>query len=226
MARARGNDSLERPARGAGRRRRVVHIFTEGLVTEPSYIDILKEQGVPIDPTIKVEMHVANRKAPGSHRKPINLVEEAVRLMREESRKAKRAKLKKEFLPQVWCLFDRDEHEHIETALKEAREGNVRVAFSHPCFEIWRLLHHKPVTGTFGGACGQATQRLPFARTAPDAANIKLVLPHQITGRYETARDNAKRMNAQHGDHVSLLHRDPYTDMHVFVEEGLGLAAY
>ncbi|MFE5051191.1 RloB family protein [Streptomyces sp. NPDC056637] len=226
MARTRGKDSLERPAKGAGRRRRVVHIFTEGLVTEPSYIDILKEQGVPADPTMKVEMHVANRKAPGSHRKPLNLVEEAVRLMQEESRKAKRAKLGKDFLPQVWCLFDRDEHEGIETALKQAKDGNVRVAFSHPCFEVWRLAHHKPVTGTFAGVCGQATQRLPFARTPQDAANIKLVLPHQISGRFPVAKKNAERMNAQHGDHVSLLHRDPYTDMHVFVEEGLGLGAY
>jgi hypothetical protein len=33
-------------------------------------------------------------------------------------------------------------------------------------------------------------------------------------------------MNAQHGDHVSWLHRDPYTDVYVLVEEGLGLSGY
>ncbi|MFD9907635.1 RloB family protein [Streptomyces sp. NPDC059063] len=226
MARAKGKDDLRRPSGGGTRRKRVVHVFTEGKVTEPSYIDILKDEGVPADASLKVEVHVANRKDRDSVRTPLDLVERAVRLMREESRNAKRAKLKKEFLPQVWCLFDRDAHEHIETALKQAREGNVRVAFSHPCFEIWRLLHHKSATGTFNGVCGEATRRLPFANTTPDSDNIKLVLPHQITGRFKTARDNAKRMNAQHGDHVSLLHRDPYTDVHVFVEEGLGLKAY
>ncbi|WP_030989482.1 RloB family protein [Streptomyces sp. NRRL S-1813] len=223
MARTRGRDSLGQ-AKQRGRRKRVVHVFTEGLVTEPTYIEIIRAQGVLADPTIAVEVRIANASAPGSQRKPLKLVEAAVRLMRDEIREAKRSKLKKEFLPQVWCLFDRDEHEGIETALKQAREGDVDVAFSHPCFEVWRLLHHKTVTGTFGGVCGQATARLPFAK---DAANIKVVLPHQIEqGSYAAAKKRALQMNAQHGDHVSLLHRDPYTDVFKFVEDGLGIASY
>ena len=39
--------------------------------------------------------------------------DQAVRLMRDETRDAQRSKLTKEFLPQVWCLFDRDEHEGV-----------------------------------------------------------------------------------------------------------------
>lgn len=225
MARTRGKDSLG-PSQRGGRRKRVVHVFTEGLVTEPSYIEIIKECGVPADPTTTVEVRIANASAPGSQRKPLKLVEAAVRLMRDETRSAKRSGLDKRYLPQVWCLFDRDEHEGIETALKQAREGDVRVAFSHPCFELWRLLHHKPVTGTFGGVCGQVTSRLPFARSPKDSANIKLVLPHQVTGAFLDARKRAVQMNAQHGDHVSLVQRDPYTNVYEFVEEGLGIASY
>ncbi|MFG2137223.1 RloB family protein [Streptomyces sp. NPDC048650] len=223
MARTRGKDSLG-PAKQRGRRKRVVHVFTEGLVTEPAYIEIIREQGVLADPTIAVEVRIANSSAPGSQRKPLKLVEAAVRLMRDELREAKRSKLKKEFLPQVWCLFDRDEHEGIETALKQARDADVDVAFSHPCFEVWRLLHHKTVSGTFGGVCGQATARLPFAK---DAVNIKMVLPEQIAkGSYADAKKHALQMNAQHGDHVSLIHRDPYTDVFKFVEDGLGISSY
>ncbi|WP_409471987.1 RloB family protein [Streptomyces sp. HC307] len=214
-----GKDSLG-PAKQHGRRKRVVHVFTEGLVTEPSYIEIIKEYATT------VEVRIANASAPGSQRKPLKLVEAAVKLMDDERRQAKRSGLGAEYLPQVWCLFDRDEHEGIETALKQAREGDVKVAFSHPCFEVWRLLHHKPVTGTFGGVCGQVAARLPFARDPKDGANPKLVLPHQVTGRYADARKRVLQMNAQHGDHVALVKRDPYTDVHEFVERGLGITEY
>ncbi|MFJ7588069.1 RloB family protein [Streptomyces sp. NPDC097617] len=224
MARTRGKDSLGPAKQERGRRRRVVHVFTEGKVTEPDYIRIIRDQGVYADPSLAVEVRIANASAPGSQRKPIKLVEAAVRLMREEARDAKRSGLKKEFWPQVWCLFDRDEHESIDTALKQARDGDVRVAFSHPCFEVWRLLHHKPVTGTFGGVCGQVTDRLPFAK---DAANIKSVLPEQIArGSFVEAKKRAVKMNAGHGDHVPLVKRDPYTDVFAFVEDGLGIASY
>jgi RloB-like protein len=126
--------------------------------------------------------------------------------------------------PQVWCLFDRDEHDSIEMALKQAREGNVRVAFSHPCFELWRLLHHKPVTSTFGGVCDHATARLPFAK---DTANIKIVLPEQLpSNSYQQAKKRALQMNATHGEHVPLIHRDPYTDVFAFIEDGLGIVSY
>ncbi|MEW2298995.1 RloB family protein [Streptomyces sp. NPDC006655] len=198
----------------------MVHVFSEGLVTEPSYIEIIKGYAPTVD------VRIANANAPGSRRKPLKLVEAAVELMDTERRTAKRSGLERKFWPQVWCLFDRDQHDGIETALKQAREGGVRVAFSHPCFEVWRLLHHKAVTGSFSGSCGQVVTRLPFARDPKDGADIKLVLPHQVVGRYPEARRNALQMNAQHGDHVALVNRDPYTDVHEFVEQGLGITSY
>ncbi len=120
--------------------------------------------------------------------------------------------------------FDRDQHDSVDEALKQAGEAHVGVAFSHPCFEVWRLLHHKPVTGTFGGVCGQAEARLPFAKDTP---NIKVVLPAQIpSGSYPDVKKRALKMNAAHGDHVPLPHRDPYTDVFAFVEDALGITSY
>lgn len=223
MASKHGTDSLAPKAYG-GQRKRVVYVFSEGEVTEPSYIEILKDQGTWADPALKVEVHIANPKAPGSHRKPLKLVEDAVRLMGEKTRQAKRSGVKKAHLPQVWCLFDRDNHEGVDAALKLAREGNVRVAFSHPCFEVWRLLHLKPVTGTFGASCKMAEARLPFAK---DVTDIKIVLPEQIPrGSFVKAKSRALSMNADHGDHVPKSLRDPYTDVFAFVEDGLGIVRY
>ncbi|MFG2332129.1 RloB family protein [Streptomyces sp. NPDC048604] len=219
MARTRGKDSLG-PAKKGERRRKVVHVFTEGRVTEPEYIKIVRERaGVN-----GIEVRIANQSAPGSQRKPIKLVEAAVRLMREETRAAKRSGLEKKYWPAVWCLFDRDQHDQVDAALKEAREGGVEVAFSHPCFEVWRLLHHKPVTGTFGGVCEMAADRLPFAGSA---ANIKNVLPEQIPeDSFADAKRRAQKMNEAHKDHVPKSLRDPYTDVFKFVENGLGITTY
>lgn len=224
MARTRGNDSLGWSKHYRGRRRRVVHVFTEGRVTEPSYIEIIRDRGCPVDTKVTVEVHIANATTPDSRRKPMKLVEAAVALMRDETREAKRSGLAREFWPQVWCIFDRDQHESIETALKHAREADVRVAFSHSCFEVWRLLHHKSVTGTFGGVCSLAAARLPFTN---DVANIKIVLPEQIPlGSYADTKKRALRMNAAHDDHVPMTQRDPYTNVYEFIEDGLGIASY
>ncbi|MGW2567028.1 RloB family protein [Streptomyces sp. NPDC001537] len=227
MGRAqKGRDSWDRPAlRGGQQRRRQVFVFTEGKVTEPSYLDILKDQGVPYADKVPVEMHIANRKA-DSGRKPLDLVEQAVRLKREEDRKAKRAKLDAKYLPAVWCLFDHDRYKYIRDALEEAEKAGIGVAFSHPCFEVWRLAHYKPVSGSFDGVCGEAARRLPFQRGSQDADNAKLVLPGQVLGRYKTARKNAERMNSQHAAHVAKWDRDPYTDVYEFVEKALHIDTY
>ncbi|MFG2726169.1 RloB family protein [Streptomyces canus] len=226
MGRAqRGKDSWERPAQRGQQRRRQVFILTEGKVTEPSYLDILKDQGVPLADEVPVEMHIANRKA-DSGRKPLDLVEQAIRLKREEDRKAKRAKLEAKYLPQVWCLFDHDRYKYVRDALEQADAAGIGVAFSHPCFEVWRLAHYKPVSGSFAGVCGGVVERLPFQRGSQDAKTPKVVLPNQVLGRYKTARKNAERMNNQHAAHVAKWDRDPYTDVHEFVEKALHIDTY
>ncbi|MFK4151843.1 RloB family protein [Streptomyces fungicidicus] len=225
MGRAqKGRDSWERPVRG-GQRKRQVFIFTEGKVTEPSYLDIIKEQGVPLADKVPVEMHIANRRA-DSGRKPLDLVEQAIDLKREEDRKAKRAQLETKYLPQVWCLFDHDNYKYVRDALNRAKAADIGVAFSHPCFEVWRLAHYKSVNGSFAGVCGGAAERLPFQRGSQDAATPKIVLPHQILGRYKMARKNAERMNGQYATHVDKWDRDPYTDVHEFVEKALHIDTY
>lgn len=229
MARAKGRESLGPAKQPRGQRRRVVHVFTEGSVTEPGYIEIVRSIGTYRDASVPVEVRIANQKAPASHRKPLGLVEEAARLMREERRRAKRSGLAKAYLPQVWCMFDRDQHEGVDAALKIAGEAGVGVAFSHPCFEVWRVLHYKPVTGTFSTNCDMAADRLPFAATT---TNIKVVEQGQLSGKpdehrgFVEAKRRALKMNEVHGDHVPKSLRDPYTDVFSFVEEGLGIVAY
>ncbi|MFI6081422.1 RloB family protein [Streptomyces sp. NPDC051217] len=219
-----GNASFASKSYGRGRRR-VVHVYTEGKVTEPEYIRAVRQLGTLADPKLTVDVHIANSSDEGSQRKPLILVEKAVITLREKHREAKRAGVPKAMWPQVWCLFDRDQHQGVETALSRARKAGVMVAYSHPCFEIWRVLHLKAVSGSFAGVCGMAEQRLPSDwHQVP--GGIKSVVPSQIEGRFEKARQRAREMNASHPDHVVIAQRDPYTNVHEFIEDGLGISSY
>ncbi|WP_435609806.1 RloB family protein [Streptomyces sp. C10-9-1] len=208
------------PAQKGQRRYKVVHVFTEGRVTEPQYIDIVR--GKPAD--TGVEVRIANATVPGSQRKPITLVEAAARLLREETRAAKKAGLDKKLWPEVWCLFDRDQHQQIPDAFKLAKEAGVEVAFSHACFELWRLLHHKPVHGSFGGVCGEAVRQLPFSGSPGQLKHMSAdELPE---GSYAQAKKWAQKINAQHPAQRAKDLCDPYTDVFEFVEKGLRITGY
>lgn len=42
---------------------------------------------------------------------------------------------------EVWAVFDRDEHDHYEDAIRLCEENKICVGRSNPCFEIWLILH-------------------------------------------------------------------------------------
>ncbi|MFC7931492.1 hypothetical protein [Streptomyces cinereoruber] len=44
--------------------------------------------------------------------------------------------VRREFWPEVWCPFGRDEHQQIPDAFEPTKAEGVRIAFSHPCFEL------------------------------------------------------------------------------------------
>ncbi|MFD0559272.1 RloB-like protein [Stackebrandtia endophytica] len=114
--------------RGAGRRRsrqptRLTHrrllVVCGGQVTEPQYFqglrDFVGNRGVHVKVVIE-------------DRSPHYIVKKAA-----ES-------LKTDDFDQVWCVFDVDDFD-CTAALTEARRRGVNIAMSHPCFDLWLLLH-------------------------------------------------------------------------------------
>ncbi|MCD4727615.1 MAG: RloB family protein, partial [Pirellulales bacterium] len=47
----------------------------------------------------------------------------------------------------VWCVFDIDDHPKVAEAKVTARDNNIDLAISNPCFEIWLLLHFRDNPG-------------------------------------------------------------------------------
>lgn len=249
MARARGKDSVQGSAYPP-RRQRAVYVFTEGTLTEPSYIDGLevlkKEQereNPPPQGSISIQVSIqwderthGGKRGPSRsshHRTPMDLVEAAVKLKREKDKEARRWEQK--YKPAVWCLFDRDQHSDVQRAARLAEANDVKVAYSHPCFELWRLLHYQDYTSGFAGVCDDASGRLKaqpaFAKTygtnvtRVSNEQAKLVLPDQLRGGYKKAKQRAVKMNDQHTT-PEREKWDPYTDAWRFVEDGVGLTDY
>ncbi|WP_310728605.1 RloB family protein [Streptomyces sp. N2A] len=257
MARPKGGDSItpkKGGAKGRALRPRQVYVFTEGEVTEPEYIDLILKKGVPDKPGRTVQHHIANPNAEGKLRKPYRMVQDAVRTLRKVEREAKAAGLKPYRVtggveegdwnwPQVWVLFDRDGHQSIREAMQLAEKEGIRVAYSHPCFELWRLLHYINYTSTFGTeACGDANSRLRsrpgFAATygrgvrsvseqeSKHVREEQVLSPQGTDGRrYREARKYARAINKR-CESSNPNDWDPYTDVWSFVEEGLLLSHY
>lgn len=239
MARDKGRDNPGREKKGRPKelRPREVYVFTEGEVTEPGFVEYVRDHGTPKDQGRSVVIHFKNLNAPTKRRKPLPLVEEAIPYVATAERAAKKAGLddKAWNWPQVWCLFDRDQHEDIPTAFSRARKAGVKIAYSHPCFELWRLLHYQNYTSTFGGVCDSAAgllkQQPGFAQTygptiqsvSPETA--KRVMADQVRGKYDKARKFAQQLSAKHTG-TDQNKWDPYTNVDRFIEDGLGVIDY
>ncbi|MGH3940412.1 MAG: RloB family protein, partial [Pseudonocardiaceae bacterium] len=48
-----------------------------------------------------------------------------------------------------WCVFDVEwpkNHPNLKQAIQLARDHNIRLAISNPCFELWLILHFEDQT--------------------------------------------------------------------------------
>jgi hypothetical protein len=48
---------------------------------------------------------------------------------------------------EVWCVFDRDDHEHFLGPIQTATDRSYCLAVSNPCIELWLLIHHREAPG-------------------------------------------------------------------------------
>ncbi|OMI40393.1 hypothetical protein SPAR_06010 [Streptomyces sparsogenes DSM 40356] len=228
----------------------MVYVFTEGTLTEPSYIDALirfrqqaRDAGTftaeGVESTVEImwdeRTHGGTRgpKRLAHERKPLTIVEAAIAHKKKVTREARH--LRKQYQPSVWCLFDRDDHQGVQRAAGMAQKAGVEIAYSHPCFELWRLLHYQDYTTPLGGVCGEVSARLrrnpkfikTYGRhlTSVSDDQAKLVLPSQVEGGYQQAKKFAKKINEQHTS-PDREKWDPYTDVWRFVEDAIGLTDY
>ncbi|MDR6469567.1 hypothetical protein J2777_003295 [Paraburkholderia graminis] len=105
-------------------------IVCEGTKTEPTYFRDMISSLELASAQVDVE--------PSTSTCPANLVQYAERRKREEA------------FDSVYCVFDKDTHEHFDEAINRLdgfknRKVPVQILaiYSIPCFELWLLLHKK-----------------------------------------------------------------------------------
>lgn len=107
-------------------------------MTEPSYIEgfVRKIRNAAVE----VRIH-------GEQGDPRKLVEMAKREKQQAIARAKRQDDDFLAFDEVWCVFDRDQHDRFEDACQMARDNQLALAVSNPCFELWLLLHFRDSPG-------------------------------------------------------------------------------
>lgn len=110
--------------------RTTFRVYTEGVSTEPEYIDALKRLPEFKD-AIAVGITIEEAGAT-----PMHLVETACAVKRLEN-------LDVDF---YWCVFDVEHpkpHPYLDRARNMAQDNGVYLAISNPCFELWLILHYR-----------------------------------------------------------------------------------
>ena len=163
---------------GAEVQRRVVRVLTEGDISEPQYLRAMVDQRrVVLD----------SRDSGYVPKSLVSLARELVRRQRKRERDDR--------FDEIWCMFDRDEHPGVRSAIQEARDLGVGVALSDPCFELWLVLHVEERTAHVNRREIQRRCRelgLIEGKRVPEDALGKL------KSDYPKARARAQRLDQMH----------------------------
>ena len=115
----------------------------------------------------------------------------------EDLKKNRRKRQVERDFDQIWCVFDRDDHGDISGTLQTARDREIQVAFSNPCFEVWLVLHvaeqSAPVERGEIQKRSQALGLTEGKRIARDAVEL-------LRGGYSDAKLRARELADMHSE--------------------------
>ncbi len=204
MTKRRSSKRGERWAKSFARRRPTreprarVLIVCEGKRTEPTYfIALCRDKRLTAAEVEVVQSELGTN--------PRNVVDYAVDRKNEASDD-------EEPYDEVWCVFDRDEHDGIPEALNRARDCRIEVAFSNPSFELWFLQHFRYSSGYIerDAAESKLKQDIPDYHKSMDVYE-------RILSQQEDAVVNARRLVKHHTDLGDAPTNNPSTTVYKLV---------
>ena len=176
-------------------------VVCEGAKTERVYFEALRA---------KYRLRTVDVVVCGSDRgtDPVSVVECAL-----DRRKA-------EGFNHVWCVIDTESYRKarerkLSAALDLARQNEIQVAISNPCFEFWYLLHFERHAGSLGRCSKVVTKLHEHLPGYHKGTNVFDTLD-PLT---DTAIQNAASINHdQWTSEPDYLLRDPSTEAHEIVK--------
>ena len=176
-------------------------IVCEGKKTEPMYFQGLVNQ---------YRLSTANVVVAGIGSDPRRLVAIAKKLEKKE-------RLRGDSYDEVYCVFDRDQHVHFQTASRDAQSAKLKLARSWPCFEYWLVLHfvyhRRPYAASGNRSAAQNCVR-DLKRYLPGYTKGMAGVYKNLEDRLNTAKSNAERALS---DVAATGTPDPSTEVHLLV---------
>ena len=191
------NSKTRRRGRHRREDRRIIRVYSEGAVTEFQYLRHWesKNQAVFLD-------------WGESGMTPSSLVEHARRDVKR-NRLASRRRYTPEF-DEIWCIFDVDEHPMVSQAIFEARQSEIEIAVSNPCFELWLVLHSENCTAYVDR---RWIQRRASELNLIDGKSISNAVRAMIQENFDDAKGRAQRLDDMHERNDSPPRSNPSTDV-------------
>ena len=117
----------------------------------------------------------------------------------------------------IFCVVDVDDHPSLGDAVQTARDNDLRLIISNPCFEYWYILHFEK-TGKSYSSRAQLYRNLErYLRQKYDKSGCDFF--EIVYLRTETAINNSKEiLRSQWHDEEDLRQCDPSTHIHKVVE--------
>jgi hypothetical protein len=132
-------------------------IATEGTETEPNYFNALKNE---LKQSNRFNIDVVIQ---GKGKSTTALVNKIIRQIKYNCQEYDR----------LWAVFDKDDFDDFDDAIRLAGENKINCAWSNESFELWLLLHFQDVTEATGRKnCFNQLEdaiRVALHRTDPDA---------------------------------------------------------
>ena len=198
---------MPRPPRSLRRKvglrspRKTLLVFCEGERTEPEYLAALRREPA-VRQVAAVDIHIDRESAGLS---PLGLVRKAIT--------ARKKTLAEEGeIDEFWCLFDVEwptNHAGLREAIGLARDNEILLAVSNPCFELWLALHFADHDAWLDNESARRLRRKHDGQF-DKGLDPDLYLPHR-----RVAASRAERLERRHvRDGTQFPHDNPSSGMH------------
>lgn len=146
---------------------------------------------------------------------PIGIVDDAIK--------------EKNNFDEIYCVLDRDEHDRWEESLQKAKDNNIEIIPSYPCYEYWLLLHFKYSRKSFnrqgnkspGDALSADLKKIDFFKDYKKGSSKGLFF--RLEEFLENAKSNAERcLKDVERDPVSV---NPSTHIHKLIKKFIEVGA-
>lgn len=188
----------------------VILVVCEGENTEPKYLRWFERQCRNI--SVRIEI-------PKERGTPKRLVEIAKQLKNEALANAVSFKDESYKYKEVWVVSDCDEHPYIPDTVQMARDNDIKLAISNPCFELWIWLHFYSNPGMKNHYQMQKTlkDKLPEYNKSGEFSFDRFFDRYKNSYSITDAIDRARRMlNSAESENDPW--RNPSTRMHLLCE--------